>query len=106
MDLNESGCIQGNAPVVGARANFGNLTNVLEEAGIVADRVLMALMPNDAVVPFTGVAENPSFTVQALGGPQNDVQFNQGEIAQNNVWHCNFFEQGDVQKLIRTLHQR
>lgn len=85
--LNRSGTLLDSASTWYARANFDYGESTLEQTGALINRVLMAAVDNDVVVPYDSVL----LPTPALVG--HVLNFGTPERKQSEVWHTEFFKE-------------
>jgi len=89
-DLNNAATLITSERVFGVRADFDGSHSILLEAGVVLDKLLMAV-DNDLVVPYEGVAyPHPAIAAASI------LEFGTPTAKQGTVWHTQLFEQPDT----------
>ena len=91
--LNRGGTLLDSANTWYARANFDYGVSVLQQTGALINRVLMAAIDNDVVVPYDGV-------VLAAPADGHVLNFGTPQRKQSEVWHTEFFQQPEMQRFL------
>jgi triacylglycerol esterase/lipase EstA (alpha/beta hydrolase family) len=91
--LNRGGTLLDSASTWYARANFNYGESVLQQTGALINRVLMAAVDNDVVVPYDSV-------VLAAPADGHILNFGTPQRKQSEVWHTEFFRQPEMQSFL------
>jgi hypothetical protein len=92
--LNRGGTLLDSAHTWYARANFAYGESALAQTGALINRMLMAAVDNDVVVPYDSVL---------LPTPPADghvLNFGTPQRKQSEIWHTEFFRQAEMQRFL------